>query len=337
MESVIFLLLLAISGGHPQQLDFLKLPPSLQLNTAHHKLATNEIEALITNILGIPSDMHWQGLRRQPAFEYPKANLLFVVEGFDSPSDLGFDCQKWIKVNPDILQVHSINFDSLISSIKANFDKPPLLLQAHLLPVENVAGALATSRAFSANFLDVSRAADFRFFAELSSIDSKFKELDLGSRISDELRPFVVDSTPDVITCLFLTPNDVIAAYGATSLEVKEMKLILAKFIKEASSLVSSLYKDKIAIELLTMPSVPKHSGSHVRHERSATAGKENVTVTSPNLAASYNEDYAAIFNIAIWTSLVLVIGLYGIVYGFWNIDPGTDGIIYRMTTMKTR
>jgi hypothetical protein len=87
MESVIFLLLLAISGGHPQQLDFLKLPPSLQLNTAHHKLATNEIEALITNILGIPSDMHWQGLRRQPAFEYPKANLLFVVEGFDSPSE----------------------------------------------------------------------------------------------------------------------------------------------------------------------------------------------------------------------------------------------------------
>lgn len=55
------------------------------------------------------------------------------------------------------------------------------------------------------------------------------------------------------------------------------------------------------------------------------------------NLAYKYNFDYAVIFNIVLWLMIVLALAVIAIAYNLWNMDPGYDSIIYRMTNQKIR
>lgn len=55
------------------------------------------------------------------------------------------------------------------------------------------------------------------------------------------------------------------------------------------------------------------------------------------NLAYKYNFEYAVIFNIVLWLMIVLALAVIAISYSLWNMDPGYDSIIYRMTNQKIR
>lgn len=55
------------------------------------------------------------------------------------------------------------------------------------------------------------------------------------------------------------------------------------------------------------------------------------------NLSKDYDENYPAIFNIILWLMIVMFVVLFGVSYGMWNIDPGRDSIIYRMTTTRLK
>lgn len=55
------------------------------------------------------------------------------------------------------------------------------------------------------------------------------------------------------------------------------------------------------------------------------------------NLAYKYNFEYAVIFNIVLWLMIILALAVIAISYSLWNMDPGYDSIIYRMTNQKIR
>lgn len=55
------------------------------------------------------------------------------------------------------------------------------------------------------------------------------------------------------------------------------------------------------------------------------------------NLAYKYNFEYAVIFNIVLWLMIALALAVIAIAYNLWNMDPGYDSIIYRMTNQKIR
>lgn len=55
------------------------------------------------------------------------------------------------------------------------------------------------------------------------------------------------------------------------------------------------------------------------------------------NLAYKYNFEYAVVFNIVLWLMIVLALAVIAISYNLWNMDPGYDSIIYRMTNQKIR
>lgn len=58
---------------------------------------------------------------------------------------------------------------------------------------------------------------------------------------------------------------------------------------------------------------------------------------TGLNLAPDYNDMYPVIFNICLWLMILLAITFFGVCYGIWNMDPGRDSIIYRMTTTRLK
>ena len=42
-------------------------------------------------------------------------------------------------------------------------------------------------------------------------------------------------------------------------------------------------------------------------------------------------------FNILFWTTLLIALAIYGIVYGMYSMDPGLDTVIYRMTSQRVK
>lgn len=55
------------------------------------------------------------------------------------------------------------------------------------------------------------------------------------------------------------------------------------------------------------------------------------------NLAYKYNFHYAVVFNIVLWLMIALALAVIVVGYNLWNMDPGYDSIIYRMTNQKIR
>ncbi|VEL24096.1 unnamed protein product [Protopolystoma xenopodis] len=55
------------------------------------------------------------------------------------------------------------------------------------------------------------------------------------------------------------------------------------------------------------------------------------------NLAPDYDPEYAALFNIILWLCVCLILALWAITWGIWNMDPGRDGIIYRISSARLK
>ncbi|CAF1020214.1 unnamed protein product [Adineta ricciae] len=83
--------------------------------------------------------------------------------------------------------------------------------------------------------------------------------------------------------------------------------------------------------EALVMTLVTKET-ARVRRARDAEAVARNVTI-----ATMYSDEYPTMFNLFFWTSLVFALIIISIVYVFLTLDPGSDTIIYRMTTPRVK
>lgn len=58
---------------------------------------------------------------------------------------------------------------------------------------------------------------------------------------------------------------------------------------------------------------------------------------TEPNLAYVYDTDYHTAFATIGFTTVILLLAVFGVSVAMWNIDPGRDSIIYRLTAQKMK
>ncbi len=55
------------------------------------------------------------------------------------------------------------------------------------------------------------------------------------------------------------------------------------------------------------------------------------------NLADPVDPNYPVIFNIILWMSILIAVSVLAVSCGLWNMDPGRDSIIYRMTSQRIK
>jgi len=75
----------------------------------------------------------------------------------------------------------------------------------------------------------------------------------------------------------------------------------------------------------------------HIVRRQAEIVGEKNNTNKILNKAEFYSDQYPAMFNLLFWTTLLLAIAIFGISYGMFNIDPGLDTVIYRMTSQRIK
>ncbi|XP_014111115.1 PREDICTED: renin receptor isoform X2 [Pseudopodoces humilis] len=136
--------------------------------------------------------------------------------------------------------------------------------------------------------------------------------------------------------------NSILSSLPLNSLsrnnEVDLLFLSELQVLRDITSLFAdemfNLYGGNAVVEVVA---VKEFNSPLSRKTRSILQASQSKEENPYNLAYPYNYDYSVIFNIVLWMMIGLALAVIVISYNLWNMDPGYDSIIYRMTNQKIR
>uniref|UniRef100_A0A8C7YL95 Renin receptor n=1 Tax=Oryzias sinensis TaxID=183150 RepID=A0A8C7YL95_9TELE len=341
-------LLLFPSGVQGDSLTVLQAPEFLSFQKGDWPLSAEKIPDLVALTMGfsVEEDLSWPGLQAGPLFQRPRANVLVVVRGVDS-LDLPQSVASYPLENPVAFTLDSVaemvhstfaeytpvvlqlapSEERLYMLGKANavFEDLPVTLQQIRARLSQD-GSVLTS--FPLNSLSRNAEADLLFLSEVQVLH------DITALLQRH-RHLAKDNSPDLYSLELSGLEELSRVYGKDSPQYRDATSILASVLQKFGEDMYRLYGNSAAVEVVT---VKTFEAPLTRKSRSILESKQISNPGSPyNLAYKYNFEYAVIFNIVLWMMIVLVLAVIVIAYNLWNMDPGYDSIIYRMTNQKIR
>ncbi|XP_063845262.1 renin receptor-like [Scylla paramamosain] len=170
--------------------------------------------------------------------------------------------------------------------------------------------------------LDYSQEPDASFLREMAALVTT-------ARTAEEITT-IPHGGQDVIFLEVSGMEQLVRKYGADSPQVEEASSVLRAQLSKVTELMREVYSDRVVVMSATVEEAKQLS-------RRARSILQVAETDDPNVNKSYSSDYPAIFNIILWLSIVLVLAILAISMSMWNMDPGRDSIIYRMTTMRMK
>ncbi|XP_076454294.1 renin receptor-like [Babylonia areolata] len=338
-----------------QKLMLTHAPSYVSIQEQSKPLSASDVPDVITDTLGLSESpkSSWTGLKSGSLFKRPKANVLLTVVTAQS-SDLDVTPQH-LAAFPVDADLPLLDLSPVMNRIQSTFlDHDPLMLDLmadanafdvntpnevfRRLPssMRSLADRLLDPHSVlsrvSAGSLNRSHTPDLTLMAELQMMDHVMDTLKSGEGVKK-------GKAPDLFSFIISGLPAVSEAHGADSQQSKDAHSMVSQFIDVVTKDFKQLYKDNVVVEVLSVPAPQK---TLVRKARSLL---EQGPVTTPastikkdyNLAWDYHDDFPAMFNIILWLTVVLAIAVFVIAYGMWNIDPGRDSIIYRMTSQRLK
>merc|ERR1711973_187072 len=166
--------------------------------------------------------------------------------------------------------------------------------------------------------------------------------LNLGGRVINEKDIALIDDTntfkmeklsmTDEVVAEFIKDvkllnslNNIMKNFGQQSEQTVEAVSILNNALEQLEDSLEKVYGEKFLLTSIT------EDNHHSRHTRAADKpGDEPKPPKIKNLSKRYGEDYSAIFNIILFTSIFLIAALITTSVFICTLDPGRDSIIYR-------
>uniref|UniRef100_A0A3B3C103 Renin receptor n=1 Tax=Oryzias melastigma TaxID=30732 RepID=A0A3B3C103_ORYME len=304
------------SGVRGDSLTVLQAPEFLSFQKGDWPLSGEKIPDLVALTMGfsVEEDLSWPGLQAGPLFQRPRANVLVVVRGVDS-----LDLPQSVASYPLENRLY------MLGKANAVFEDLPVTLQQIRARLSQD-GSVLTS--FPLNSLSRNAEADLLFLSEVQVLH------DITALLQRH-RHLAKDNSPDLYSLELSGLEELSRLYGKDSPQYRDATSILASVLQKFGEDMYRLYGNSAAVEVVT---VKTFEAPLTRKSRSILESKQISNPGSPyNLAYKYNFEYAVIFNIVLWLMIVLVLAVIAIAYNLWNMDPGYDSIIYRMTNQKIR
>ncbi|KAM8856922.1 LOW QUALITY PROTEIN: renin receptor [Synchiropus picturatus] len=336
------------TGVHGNRLAVLQAPEFVSFQRGDWPISGEKIPDLVALTMGfsVGEDLSWPGLRTGPLFQRPRANVLVVVRGVDSldlPQSLAsYPLENSVPFTLDSVAetVHTLFAEDtpvvlqlapseerlyMLGKANAVFEDLPVTLQqirARLSQEGSVLDSLPTKS------LSRNAEADLLFLSEVQVLH------DITALLQRH-RHLAKDHSPDLYSLELSGLEELSRVYGADSPQYRDATDMLITVLQKFGEDVFSLYGNGAVVEVVT---VKNFEAPLARKSRSILESKQISNPGSPyNLAYKYNFQYAVIFNIVLWLMIVLALAVIATAYNLWNMDPGYDSIIYRMTNQKIR
>ncbi|KAK3586550.1 hypothetical protein CHS0354_022682 [Potamilus streckersoni] len=315
-------------------------------------LETGDVPKVISHTLGISSQtgLDWNGILQGSVFQRPKANVLVTV--VDSTGSLPNKLRKIanFQVSPNEQMPDVSDLMTVMQGVF--YDKKPLLLDAALdSNMFNIRSEFDVFRKLPNTVLKMAdRLLNQDSLLQTLNTGSLNSSLDQDLSLMGELQmiqdvvnmltsnpDLLASKTPDLFSFSVTGLQAIYDKDGSQSPKAADASQFVTDFIHKLTEDFRKLYKDNCVIEVLT--TVPVQG--QIRKVRSLKADITDtpkiITKTDLNLSQDYNYMYPAIFNIALWMMIIMSLSVFAVAYGIWNMDPGRDSIIYRMTTTRLK
>ncbi|KAB0365670.1 hypothetical protein FD754_009826, partial [Muntiacus muntjak] len=165
--------------------------------------------------------------------------------------------------------------------------------------------------------------------------NSVFKDLSVMLR---QLHDQLFQETSDNEVDLFLSELQVLRDISSLLSQNKHLAKDHSPDLYSLELPDSEQFRDasKILADALQKRIVRSFNTSFMRKPKTILKTKQVKDPSTPyNLAYKYNFEYPVVFNLVLWTMISLALTLIVTCYNIWNMDPGNDSIIYRMTNQK--
>ncbi|KAJ8255427.1 hypothetical protein GJAV_G00204760 [Gymnothorax javanicus] len=344
----VFVFYAAFLGGIlGDRLAVLRAPEYVSYREGQWPISGEKIPDLVALTMGfsVQEELGWPAMQMGSLFQRPQSNVLVVVRGVSSlnlpkslvsyplenpvPFTLDSVANTMHELFPDntpvVLQL-APSEERLYMVGKANmvFEDLPVTLQQIQRRLSQD-GSVLTSLPLSS--LSGNNEADLLFLSEVQVLH------DIAALLQRH-KHLAKDHSPDLFSLEFAGLEEIARHYGTDSPQFSDATRILASVLQKFADDVSGIYGGNALVEVVT---VKTFEAPLARKSRSILQAKAENSENLYNLAYQYNFDYAVIFNIVLWLMIVLALAVIAIAYNLWNMDPGYDSIIYRMTNQKIR
>ncbi|KAJ3592306.1 hypothetical protein NHX12_007434 [Muraenolepis orangiensis] len=348
MKTLFVALFLTIAGVNGDSLTILQAPDYVSFQKGDWPISGEKIPDLVALSMGfsVQGDLLWPGLKAGPLFQRPRANVLVVVRGADSlalpQSVASYPLENPVPFTLDSVAetVHSLFAEDtpvvlqlapseerlyMLGKANAVFEDLPVTLQQIRARLSQDGSVLSS---LPLNSLSRNAEADLLFLSEVQVLH------DITALLQRH-RHLAKDHSPDLYSLELSGLEELSRRYGADSQQYRDASAILASVLLKFAEDVYGLYGNSAVVEVVTVKSF---EAPLTRKSRSILESKQISNTDSPyNLAYKYNFDYPVIFNIVLWLMIALALAVIATSYTMWNMDPGYDSIIYRMTNQKIR
>ncbi|XP_038201779.1 renin receptor-like [Arvicola amphibius] len=345
---LIALLSLQVMGVLGNEFSILKSPGSVVFRSGNWPIPGDRIPDVAALSMGfsVKEDLSWPGLAVGNLFHRPRATIMVVVKGVDklalpSGSAISYPLENAVPFSLDSVanSIHSLFSEEapvvlklapreeridMVGKANSAFEDLSVTLKQlrnRLLQENSVLSSLPL------NSLSRNKEADLLFLSELQVL------CDISSLLSRH-KHLAKDYSPDLYSLELAGLDELGKRYGEDSEQFRDASRILVDALQTFADDMYSLYGGNAVVELVTVKSFDT---SLVRKSRAILEAKQETTPNPYNLAYNYNLEYSVVFNLVLWIMIGLALAVIITSYNIWNMDPGYDSIIYRMTNQKIR
>jgi len=311
---------------------------------------TSEIPAIVAAYLGLPlnSDIIWNGLAEGSPFQRPKAAVVISVDSlpsgklelphsfqykmleaggeFDSESTINYiQSLDWKKVPV------FVDFSAEASTVELKSHRSDLFSTLPTTLGRIYEDALTGKKWFKTahlGSLNVTNDADLQFVAEVYMIKEIVNVLKGHPKV-------LKNHSPDFFHFKVNGLEALADAHGRQSVQVKDAIHLLNAAIEQVTKDFREMYHDNCVIQVASFQQPTQVTKA--RKGRSLLAEVEVNSNKTLNLAPEFTDMYPVIFNIILWTMIAMALAIFAISWGIWNMDPGRDSLIYRMTSQRKK
>ncbi|KAK2819522.1 hypothetical protein Q7C36_021168 [Tachysurus vachellii] len=344
----VFVTLAVLAGVFGDQLTVLRSPKYVNFRSGNWPLAGEKIPDLVALTMGfsVLEDLEWPGLAAGSLFQRPRSNALITVRGIDSldlPSNIStYPLENTVPFTLDSVanSIHTLFAEStpvvlqlapseerlyMMGMANTVFEDLPVTLQQIRTRLSQDGSVLPS---LPLNSLSRNNEADLLFLSEIQVLH------DISALLMRH-KHLAKDQAPDLFSLELAGMEELSRRYGTDSPQFKDAREILVAALQKFADDVYGVYGSNAVVEVVTVKTFETPLS---RKTRSILEAKQMSNPGSPyNLAYKYNFEYAVVFNIVLWLMILLALAVIVISYNLWNMDPGYDSIIYRMTNQKIR
>uniref|UniRef100_A0A8C6VL45 Renin receptor n=1 Tax=Naja naja TaxID=35670 RepID=A0A8C6VL45_NAJNA len=299
-----------ISVVSANEFSVLRTPESVIFQEGNWPIPGERIPDVAALSMGfsVEEDLSWPGLAVGDLFRRPRATVLVTVTGIDKltmpKNGISYPVENRVYM---VGKANSV-FEDLSVTLRQ--------LRNRLFQDNSILAFLPPNSLSRNNEVDLLYLSELQVLHDITSLLSRHKHL-------------AKDHSPDLYSLELSGLEEIGKRYG----KIHSSSRMLRRFLQTLYEMYN-IYSGNAVVELVT---VKTFETPFVRKSRSILQSTESKPENPYNLGYAYNFNYAVVFNIILWIMLGLVIAVIVISYNLWNMDPGYDSIIYRMTNQKIR